>query len=449
MSSPIQAGAATANITPWLGVAIPGSFRPRYGEDVQDELLAKALVLDNGEKRLAMVTCDLIAMPEKIATAAKDRIAERCEIPPECVMINATHTHSGAGIGNLLGVDEDSEYTAWLPLKIADAVELAVVRLQSARIGFTSVIEDRIAFYRRWHLKNGTVRMNPGKGNPDLVRPAGEIDPELALMYVESVEGAPISAVASFSLHYVGSGKQNSVSADYFGHFYRLVRHYLGGDCVPLLWNAASGQINNIDVSGKTVWKGRGYDQSVRMANVLAGHLITEIQLMDMQEELELGASLGRMEFPRKEITEGDLDVAGKVLSGGHTYSEGPFSWVVGQPIPDDRVDVYARECQRLAKLPERMTAPIQALKIGESAILALPGEIFVEIGLRIKAETSASPLFLVSLANGYIGYVCTDEALTNEGGYETWAGMSSLGGVGTAPAMEVLSGSLLNQIGF
>ena len=445
----LQAGAATSNITPWLGVAMPGSFRPRYGEDVHDELLAKALVIDNGDVRIAMVTCDLIAIPEAIANAVKARIKERCGISPECVMVNATHTHSGAGVSNLLGVGEDEGYTTWLPLKVADAVELAVKRMQPARAGFASVMEDRISFYRRWLMKDGTVRMNPGFNNPDRVRPMGEIDPELAMMYVEGVDGTPISVVASFSLHYVGTGGVGQVSADYFGQFFNLMRHYLGGNCVPILWNAASGQINNNDYSGERIWQDRGHTRARRMANVLAGHVLTEIQLMDLDEKLALEAVTGTLEFSRKVITETDLDIAEQILAGGYEYEEGPFSWVVGQPVPKDRVDVYARQCQRLAALPEQMTAPVQAIRLGDAAILALPGEIFVESGLRIKAQTSASPLMLVSLANGYIGYVCTDEALTQEGGYETWAGLSSLGGVGTVPAMETLSQSLLETLGF
>ena len=445
----LQAGAATSNITPWLGVTMPGSFHPRYGEDVHDELLAKALVIDNGDVRIAMVTCDLIAIPEAIANAVKARIEERCGISPECVMVNATHTHSGAGVSNLLGMGEDEGYTTWLPLKVADAVELAVKRMQPARAGFASVMEDRISFYRRWLMKDGTVRMNPGLNNPDLVRPMGEIDPELAMMYVEGVDGTPISVVASFSLHYVGTGSVGQVSADYFGQFFNLMRHYIGGNCVPILWNAASGQINNNDYSGERIWQDRGHTRARRMANVLAGHVLTEIQLMDLDEELALEAVTGTLEFSRKVITETDLDIAEQILAGGYEYEEGPFSWVVGQPVREDRVGVYARQCQRLAALPEQMTAPVQAIRLGDAAILALPGEIFVETGLRIKAQTSASPLMLVSLANGYIGYVCTDEALTQEGGYETWAALSSLGGVGTVPAMERLSLSLLETLGF
>ena len=451
METTLKAGSATANITPPLGTKIPGGFRPRYAENVDDELFAKALVIDNGATRIAIVTCDLIAIPEKIAGAAKARIADRCGIPAAHVMINATHTHTAVAVANLLGVGEDTDYTDWVPLKIADAVELAVWRLKPARVGFASVDEARITFNRRWHMKDGTVRFNPGIENPDLVKPTGTIDPEIAMMFVETDDGTPISAVANFSLHYIGTDNFNALSADYFGHFDRRMRHYLGDTCISLLWNAASGQINNTDYSGKTKWTASGHQQAVKMANVLAGHFITEMQFMEMHNTLDLSGDLATLTFQRKQITAEDLKVAEQVLSvpqGAYdAYDTGPFSWVVGQPIPTALVDVYAHECQRLAKLPERMTAPIQVIRLGEAAIVALPGEVFVETGMSIKAGSSASPLFLVSLANGYIGYICTDKALTQEGGYETWAALSSLPAVGTVPAMEALVASLLGSL--
>jgi neutral ceramidase len=450
MSGNLQAGAATSNITPWLGVTIPGAVRTRSAQDVDDELMAKALVLDNGSARIALVTCDLIAIPQNIGDAVKARVQDRCQIPPENVMINATHTHTAAGIADLLGTDGSPDYIEWVHLKIADAVELACQRLTPAKIGFASVDEDRIAFNRRWHMSDGTVRMNPGKDNPNLVEPTGPTDPELAMIYVESNGGDPISAVASYSLHYIGTDHGNAISADYFGHFFRLMRHYLSDQCVPLLWNAASGQINNIDVSGARVWDNRGHAHAKKMATVLAGHMLTEIQLMNMREGLSLSGVVEDFEFPRKTITEQDLVIANKILSvpsGEYDqYDSGPFSWVVGHPIPPGTADVYAQECIRLSKLPETLKAPVQVLKLGEAAVVALPGEIFVETGLSIKTKSDARPLFLVSLANGYIGYVCTDEALQNQGGYETWAAMSSLGGVGTEPAMEKLAVSLLDR---
>lgn len=450
MERTLEAGSATANITPPLGSEIPGGFRPRYAENVDDELFAKALVIDNGATRIAIVTCDLIAIPEKIADVAKARIADRCGIPPAHVMVNATHTHTAVAVANLLQVGEDTGYTDWVPLKIADAVELAVWRLQPARVGFASVDEKRITFNRRWHMKDGTVRMNPGIQHPDLVEPTGTIDPEVAMMFVEADDGTPISAVANFSLHYIGTDNSNALSADYFGHFDRRMRRYLGDTCVSLLWNAASGQINNIDYSGQTKWTAQGHQQARKMANVLAGHFITEMQFMEMHDTLDLSGDLATLTFQPKQVTAEDLRVAEQVLAvpqGTYdAYETGPFSWVVGQPIPTALVDVYALECQRLAKLPEQMTAPIQVIRLGEAAIVALPGEVFVETGMNIKAASDASPLFLVSLANAYIGYICTDRALTQEGGYETWAAMSSLSAVGTVPKMETLVASLLNS---
>ena len=230
MSTTLKAGSASTNITPPLGTRIPGGFRPRYAENVDDELFAKAVVIDNGTTRIAIVTCDLIAIPEKVADAAKARIADRCDIPPAHVMINATHTHTAVAIADLLGVDEDTEYTEWVPLKIADAVELAVWRRKPARVGFASVDEERITFNRRWHMRDGTVRFNPGIEHPDLVKPTGTIDPEVAMMFVEATDdGTPIAAVANFSLHYIGTDNSNALSADYFGHFDRRMRHYLRG----------------------------------------------------------------------------------------------------------------------------------------------------------------------------------------------------------------------------
>ena len=449
MPTTLKAGSASTNITPPLGTRIPGGFRPRYAENVDDELFAKAVVIDNGATRIAIVTCDLIAIPEKVADAAKARIADRCDIPPAHVMVNATHTHTAVAIADLLGVDEDTEYTEWVPLKIADAVELAVWRLKPARVGFASVDEERITFNRRWHMRDGTVRFNPGIEHPDLVKPTGTIDPEVAMMFVEAADdGTPISAVANFSLHYIGTDNSNALSADYFGHFDRRMRHYLGDTCISLLWNAASGQINNTDFSGQTKWTASGHRQAVKMANVLAGHFIVEKQLMEMHETLDLSGDLATLTFQRKEITAEDLKIAEQVLSipqGTYdAYETGPFSWVVGESIPQALVDVYARECQRLAKLPAQMTAPVQVIRLGEAAIVALPGEVFVETGMNIKSKSDAKPTFLVSLANGYIGYICTDKALIEEGGYETWAAKSSLPAVGTAPTMETLVASML-----
>ena len=125
-----------------------------------------------------------------------------------------------------------------------------------------------------------------------------------------------------------------------------------------------------------------------------------------------------------------DVAIAEKVLSGEYSYTEGPFSAVTGQPIYPHWAPAYAREVKVLHALPQTLTSKIQALRVGPAGFAALPGEIFVEIGLAVKAGSPFAPQFVMSLANDYLGYVATDEQLAL-GAYETWPSRSAIGGPG------------------
>jgi len=445
MAEQLRAGAATANITPWLGIPMRGAFRDvTYADAVHDDLLAKALVLDDSARRIAFVLCDLTMMPRHMMEAVKARIAERAGIPPDHVLIASTHTHSAPATVTVGFMEEQTAYTSWTTRKIADSVEIAAGRLQPARIGFASVQEPRIIFNRRYHMRNGQVHFNPGVGNPDVLRPAGTTDPEFTICYVESSEGEPLAVLGNYALHYVGTDTGAEISADYFGHFFRTIQCLLGPQTVGLLFNGASGNINNTNVFKQ--WPHRGHAQAARMAKVLAGHVLTEIQLMEMHDHVELQAMVGGFSFPRKQTTDDDVMVADKVLSGHYAYTEGPFSAVTGQPIYPGWAPAYAREIKVLHTMPETLTSTIQALRVGPAGFAALPGEIFVEIGLAVKAGSPFAPQFVLSLANGYLGYVATDEQLAL-GAYETWPSRSAIGGPGTADAMEKTALALLNEL--
>ena len=445
MAEQLRAGAATANITPRLGIPMRGAFRDvTHADAVHDDLLAKALALDDGARRIAFVLCDLTMMPGRMMDAVKERIAAQCGIPADHVLIAATHTHSAPATVTVGFMEEQTDYTAWAVRKIADAVELAVGRLQPARIGFASVAEPRLVFNRRYHMRNGQVHFNPGVGNPDVVRPAGPTDPEFALCYVESCAGEPLAVLANYALHYVGTDSGAEISADYFGHFCQAVRRLLGPQAVGLLFNGASGNINNTNV--RQPWPHRGHAQAARMANVLAGRALTEIQLMEMRDRVTLGAAVGEFAFARKQTTDADAAVAAKILNGSYAYTEGPFTAVSGQPIYPRWAPAYAREIKALHAMPETLSSSIQALRVGPAGFSALPGEIFVEIGLAIKAGSPFAPQFVMSLANDYLGYVATDEQLAL-GGYETWPSRSAIGGPGTAQAMETTALALLDSL--
>lgn len=445
MRERLRAGAATSNITPWLGIPMRGAFRDvTHADAVHDELLAKTLVLDDGVRKIAFILCDLTMMPRAMMDAVKERIAARSDIPPEHVLLASTHTHSAPATVTIGFMEEQTAYTAWATRKIADAVEIAAQRLQPARIGFASVAEPRIVFNRRYHMRNGQVHFNPGVGNPDVLRPAGTTDPEFTICYVESGAGEPLAVIGNYALHYVGTDTGAEISADYFGHFFRAIQHLLGPQTVGLLFNGASGNINNTNVCEP--WPHRGHAQAARMAKVLAGHALTEIQLMEMHDHVALGAAAGAFELPRKQTTDEDVAIADKVLSGDYEYTEGPFSAVTGQPIYPRWAPAYAREIKVLHNMPQTLTSTIQALRVGPAGFAALPGEIFVEIGLAIKAGSTFTPQFVMSLANDYLGYLATDEQLAL-GAYETWPSRSAIGGPGTAQAMETTAIALLESL--
>jgi hypothetical protein len=431
MSTVLQAAAARTVITPPLGTSLAGSFDDRKATEVHDDLYAHALVLESDGRRVALVSLDLICLPDRHVAAARKRIAARAGIPPDGVLIACTHTHSGPATAGVLGVDADVEYLAWLPARIADAVESAAGRLRPAVLGSTSGCEDRLTFNRRFRMRDGTVYMNPGVGNPDIVSPAGPIDPEIGLLYVEGTDGIPLALVVNFALHYVDLDSATEISAGYFAEVADLMRRVKGPAFETIYLNGACGDINNLDVHYQGTARQFGHTHARGVAGVMAGSVLRQIELLELGGEAELAAARVPLTLERKTITPEDLQIARRILAGEPIPTGGPFSWVRGMPIHRGQVPTYARECLLLAEMPPVLETEVQALRIGDTGVVALPGEIFVEIGLAIKAASPLARTLVATLANGYVGYLCTDKALA-EGSYETWAARSSLPAAGS-----------------
>ncbi len=459
-----RAGAAALDITPPLGVPLAGSFTARYAVDIDDPLYARALVLeDDGgpEQRLAIVGCDLICMPGATVRAARERIASAGNVPPHRVLIAATHTHTAPSPTGLLGTPRADAYMDALPERLASVVALASRRLRPARAGWGIGREAGVVFNRRYRMRDGTVRMNPGRGNPEVVEPAGPVDPEVGVLWLEDDGGAPLAAITSFALHYVGTDHAQHISADYFGHYARWMQRLYGPEFIPLLLNGASGDINNVDVSDRH--QPGGHRQARRVAAIVAGETWRVMERGRATTEVRLNERHSALRFRRKHVSAEDLRIADRLLAlppetppgelrlRAGLGPDGPFSWVVGQPLPDSVLRTYARECRLLAELPETLETEVQTLRIGDCAIVALPGEIFVELGLAIKVQSPfaapASATLIASLANDYVGYVATRRALEQEGGYETWAARSALPAAGTGEAMVEVAIELLQHL--
>jgi len=264
--SNLWAGAATSNITPRLGTRVVGSFAPYPAEHIHDELHARCLVLDDGETKLALVVCDLLGLHRSVSVEARRLIEEETGIPPQNVLVSATHTHSaGTALGHNRYANEQEldDYQRFVARRMADGVRRALNLLRPAEIAFTRVDAPEQVHNRRWRMREGSVppnpfgkidrvKTNPPARSPDLIEPAGPVDPAVSIIALREPDGRLISVYCAYSLHYVGGSGRAHVSADYFGMFCEaLKRRQPRGDADPpfvaLLANGTSGDINNID----------------------------------------------------------------------------------------------------------------------------------------------------------------------------------------------------------
>lgn len=413
----LKAGAAQRDITPLLGISLVGYFHDRKAVDVRDPLYAKAIVLESDGEKIAIVVCDLIALERDAVEAARELIESRCGIPPQNVMIACTHTHTGPATVSALGVDKDEGYIQFLIPRIADAVQMACQRLREAKLGWEVGREERISFNRRYWMKDGSVRTNPGYNNPDIVRPAGPIDPDVMAIRIADAQDNTIAVLANFALHYVGGSPSNVVSADYFGMFAEEIQRMHGESFVAVLSNGCCGDINNIDVHNPPERR-EGYEHARHVASILAADVYSLTEHVRLTDEVRLGAASKRITIPIRPITEEMIESAKAIL----------------RDAPDDvnrytREQIYAREILFLSEMPRQVETEMQAFSIrserGEMAIVGLPGEIFVEIGLQIKNSSPFKTTMTVELANDWVGYVPTEKAF-KEGGYETEFARSS-----------------------
>jgi neutral ceramidase len=430
-----RAGAATSNISPALGSSLNGGMQDRTARTIHDETHARCLVLDDGSTRLAIAVCDLCMIPRDVVLDAKRQIEEATGIPPENVLISATHSHSCPTCTPVFQSETVPGYPEFLARRISDGVRRALNNLEPAAIGWAAGSNDRQVFNRRWHMAEGTplpdpfggtdrVKMNPPGGSEALVEPAGPIDPEVWIVSARALDGRPIAVLANYALHYVGGTGPGEVSADYFGVFADRVAELLDADrlappFVAMMSNGTSGDINNINFREPRASR-EPYEQMRIVAHELADEAVDVISSIEHRADVSLDARTEELTLGVRLPTADDLARARAIVEA----AEGPEMRTVEE--------IYARESILLSEYPERVPVTVQALRIGELAIAAIPCEVFVEIGLELKRESPFPATFTIELANGYNGYLPT-ERHHELGGYETWRARSSYLEVGAS----------------
>ncbi len=423
-----RAGAFAMDITPKkFPVSVNGGMQDRLTKTVHDRLHARCLVLDDGKTRLAFAVCDSCMIPREIIDAARALIHKATGIPQSHVLISATHTHTAPTLGGVFQSDPDPDYVQYLPKQIAKGVERAVANLAPAEVGWAVAREPGQVFNRRWFMKPGTVladpfggttdkvQMNPGYLNPGLLKPAGTIDPDVSVLSVRTSDGRLIALLANYSLHYVGGVPP--LSADYFGAFAERITQLLGAEkgepaFVGILSNGTSGDINNINFGAAAPGRKEPYEQIRLVADSVARAAHKAYKGIKHREWVSLAAADREVELGVRLPSAADVAKARAIIEKA-------------KGVLKTRPEIYARETMLLAKYPAMVPVRLQALRVGEVGIAAIPCEVFVEIGLEIKKRSPLRPTFTIELANGYNGYLPTPEQ-HQLGGYETWRARSS-----------------------
>lgn len=441
-------GAAVVTITPPLGFPLAGLFHARVSNAVESDLTARALVLRSGDTQVALVACDLIGLPPDLIDRARTRAAERAGIDPGCVMISATHTHSGPYTTTRIAASRDEDYIDWVADRIAESVTVATSRLTPATVAVGSSTVDGVCYNRRYHMTDGTVRTNPGQGNPDALGPAAPVDPTVTALLVEDLDGRPIALWSNLSLHYVGTDSPEAISADYYGYFAQQVSQWLGPDVVGMMTNAASGDIINRDLAPQVPI--RGTRRAKMVATTVAAAAISATMMARRQHSIELAVSQIPFSVNRYQVTEDDVALAQRIIDTPEgTEAPSPeFSFVVGSPLYPVATEVYARGVLALKDMPASQERELMLVRIAELALVGMPGEIFVELGLELRHRSPFPLTTVIGLCGGSVGYIPTRRAFS-EGGYETWRHGNSWSDHGTGEAMvEAASQGLLELAG-
>jgi hypothetical protein len=410
-----RAGAAAVDITPTnFPVIVNAMFEERTATKAYDKLHARCLALDDGNEKIVIAVVDSCMLPRELLDQAKAIASRHNGISVDRMLISATHTHSAPSAMGCLGSRVDPGYAAFLPGKIAEVIDLALKNLAPARVGWGAVDDYEHTHCRRWIRRpdkmladpfgqvNVRANMHPGHENPDAIGPSGPVDPALSMLSVQSLDGKPMALLANYSMHYYESP---IVSADYYGLFATKIARLIGAEGAPFVGIMSQG------TSGDQMWMDYGAPRKQIGLDAYA------------QEMAEVAAALYRKIEYKNWVPLGMAET--KFALGFRVPDEKRLAWArdvaaqIGDRSPRGMPEIYAKEAIYLHERP-RAELILQAVRIGDLGITAIPNEVYGITGLKIKAQSPFSLTFNIELANGSEGYIPPPEQ-HRLGGYTTW----------------------------
>ena len=432
----LRIGASSVKITPPLGIPLAGQYFERGATAIHDDLFAKTLVIEKDGEKVAIVSCDLVDIGTEIVPAVRRMASKSTSIPEDHIMISATHSHTGPVIpspgnmnssqGAIPGILKT--YISELPGLICESIIQANDNLKPGVISCGLGHEETISFNRRFFMKDGSVGWNPGKLNPMIIKPAGPIDPDVAVLYAMSPEGKPLLTYVNFALHLDIAGGLE-ISADMPYTLSKILGEVKDPDMVTMFTQGCCGNINHLNVNSET--EQSGYMEAERIGTVLAGEVIRTCTRLKPLHIGHISVKSEIIPLPLAEIDERDLPWAIEITSKYGKPDAAPFM---------DMVKAF-----KITEIYERkgnpVNAEIQVIALGDScAIVSLPGEIFTELGQYIKSRSPYPFTVIEELANVSVDYIPDMKAFI-EGNYEPVSARCAAG------SGELLAGKAIEML--
>jgi len=422
----LRAGAAQMDITPPLGIQIAGDIgRRRPAEVVLDPLFAKALVLENAGRKLCVISLDVTVVTREWTNRIRHEVG-RFGLEPEAVMVHAVQNHAAPGIGHFMVVGEseyvppdlwwlrggDDRYNDFALSRIIEAVRLANDSLEPARVGWGSGIEARVAFNRRFVMRDGSIKTHPRVGDPNILHCEGPMDPELGVMCINNPALRTLAMLLHYTCHPVHGYPMRYITAGWPGAWAEEIRRAYGREVVPLIFNGCCGNIhhrNHLDPTQIDDWR--------RMGRLLAETTDSVLKGLVWQEQSSLDWRVKRVRIPLRALEASEVEKARQLLAKhpqpmwrDDTRTSIEWDWVYAVALLDLQAQIQKR--------PE-MEYEVQTFRVGDLALVGLGGEPFVEGQLRIKQVSPAKRTYVAHMCNECAGYIPTAEAF-RRGGYET-----------------------------
>ncbi len=417
LAAPFRAGTATVDITPPVGYRMSGYFHERLSKGTKDPLLAKAIVFSQGDVTAALVCCDLVGIDPKVAQACRNEIAGKFGIAAENVSVAATHSHTGPQYWGALrdqfhkaavatyGSDpqEEFDYPAFLIKQLVSVVGTANERLQEVSLSTGYGHETRVAFNRRFLMRDGRVKTWIGLKHPDVVGTAGPIDPEIGLIRFDSVAGRkPVAMISNYALHLDTVGGQ-LFSADFPFFIQQALTKEYGEGFTSLFGIGTCGDINHVDTEAKQ------RNKTEAIGEMISESIIKVLPDLKASADPSLAVRRAVIQVPVQKYAAEEVAAAEKEMEKFSAKDTPPTDPVLTYKI-------VALQAYKEATMP----LEIHAFRLSRDvAIVTLPGEVFVEFGLDIKASSPFETTLVIELANAAPGYLPTKKAFV-EGGYET-----------------------------